>query len=66
VSSHALTVTVYTAIVLAGVGLQVVSRRPGSRVPSLGGVVRLVTSSRSGRVGLVAGWAWLGLHFFAR
>ena len=65
-SSHAVTVTVYSAIVLAGVVLHVVGRSAASRVPSLGDMVRLVTSSRSGRIGLVAGWAWLGLHFFAR
>ena len=65
-SSHAVTVMVYAAIVLAGVLLQIVSRNPRARVPSLGAVIRKAASTRSGRVGLLAGWAWLGLHFFAR
>ena len=65
-NSHATTVVVYAAIVLAGVVLQRVSRRQGSPVPSLGVVIRRVMSTKSGRVGVVAGWAWLGLHFFAR
>jgi hypothetical protein len=25
-----------------------------------------VMRTRSGRVGVMAGWVWLGLHFFAR
>ena len=65
-TSHAVTVVVYATIVLAGVVLQLVSRREGSAVPPLGNVLRRVMSSKSGRVGVVAGWAWLGLHFFAR
>ena len=65
-SSHSWTVVVYGAIVVAGVGFEVASRRVGSSIPSLGDVFRRVMRTRSGRVGVVAGWAWLGLHFFAR
>ena len=65
-SSHAWTVVGYSAIVMIGVALQVAGRRPGSRIPSLGDVARTVMRTRSGRVGVIAGWAWLGLHFFAR
>jgi hypothetical protein len=66
VSSHAVTAVGYAAIVLAGVLLQIVSRSPRAGVPSLGVVVRKAMATRPGRVGLLAGWAWLGLHFFAR
>jgi len=65
-SSHSWTVVAYGAIVAAAVGLQLASRRPDSPIPSLGNVFRRVMRTRSGRVGVVAGWAWLGLHFFAR
>ena len=65
-SSHSWTVVVYGAIAAAGVGLELASRRAGSAIPSLGNVFRRVMRTRSGRVGVVAGWAWLGLHFFAR
>jgi hypothetical protein len=65
VSSRAITVVGYVVLVLVGVALQVASRR-SSTIPSLRAVVRRVMSSRSGRVGVMAGWAWLGLHFFAR
>jgi hypothetical protein len=66
VSSRAVTVVGYVVLVLAGVVLEAASRREGSPIPSLRQVVRRVMSSRSGRVGVMAGWAWLGLHFFAK
>jgi hypothetical protein len=44
----------------------VLSRRPGSRIPSLGELLTSVMRTRSGRVGVIAGWAWIGLHLFAR
>jgi hypothetical protein len=66
VSSHELTVAGYLLIAAAGVGLQLLSRRQGSRIPPLGAVVRWATRTRSGRIGVMAGWAWLGIHFFAR
>ena len=65
-NGHDVTVAGYTVIVFSGVGLQLLSRRPGSRIPSIGSVLSRVMRSRSGRVGVVAGWAWLGMHFFAR
>ena len=65
-SSRAITVAGYAVLVMVGVVLQGLSRRKGSRIPSLGTVLRRVLASRSGRVGVMAGWAWLGLHFFAR
>lgn len=61
-----LTLTVYGAIVAAGAGLEVRARQPASKIPTLGAVVEDVMRTRSGRVGLIAGWAWLGMHFFAR
>ncbi len=65
-TSRDVTVAGYLLIVSAGVGLRLLSSRKGSRIPTLGAVLRRVMRSRSGRVGVVAGWAWLGLHFFAR
>jgi hypothetical protein len=65
-NSHDLTVAVYVAIVLVGVLFQYLSTRPGSRIPSIGQLCTRVMRTRSGRVGVIAGWAWLGLHFFAR
>jgi hypothetical protein len=65
-SSHNVTVAGYLTLVLLGVALQLRSMSERSRIPSLGTVVGRAMRTRSGRVGIVAGWVWLGLHFFAR
>jgi len=65
-TSHDFTIAVYLLIVAVGVALQVRSYSEGSRIPSLAAVFSRVMRTRSGRVGIMAGWVWLGLHFFAR
>jgi Family of unknown function (DUF6186) len=65
-NSHDVTLTGYLVVLAAGVMLQLLSRRPGSRIPSLGAVITWAMSSRTLRVAILVGWAWLGLHFFAR
>jgi hypothetical protein len=66
VSSRELTIAGYLLIASAGAVLQLLSGRQGSRIPPLGAVLRWAMRTRSGRIGVVAGWAWLGIHFFAR
>ncbi|HKE99320.1 MAG TPA: DUF6186 family protein [Actinomycetes bacterium] len=63
-SSRGLTIAGYLLVVLAGVGLELFGRRPESRVPPLGAVLREAMRSRPGRIGVIAAWAWIGLHFF--
>jgi hypothetical protein len=65
-STHAVAVTGYLVIALAGVALEWFARRGSGRVPRFSEVVSRATRTRAGRVGVMAGWAWLGLHFFAR
>ena len=65
-SSHDLTVAGYVLIVLAGVCLQLLGAREGSAILPLGAVLDRAMRTRSGRVGVIAGWAWIGIHFFAR
>jgi hypothetical protein len=65
-TSHDFTIAVYLLIVAVGVGLQVWSYSERSRIPSLATVFSRIMRTRSGRVGVMAGWVWLGLHFFAR
>ena len=48
------------------VGLQLAATRDGSRIPSLGRVLAHIMRTRAGRIGVLTGWAWVGLHFFAR
>jgi hypothetical protein len=66
VSSHDIAILGYVVFVVALLVLQGLSLRRRSRVPSLGTVFSRVMRTRSGRVGMMAGWAWIGLHFFAR
>jgi hypothetical protein len=65
-SSRAVTIAGYLLIVGCGVALELSSRRRGSPVPSFGALLRRVMRTRSGRVGVLVGWAWLGVHFLAR
>jgi hypothetical protein len=65
-SSRALTIAGYILVVLALMALEVASSFRGSGVPPFRVVVERVMRTRSGRVRLLAAWAWLGLHFFAR
>jgi len=65
-SSHDLTIAVYVLFALCGVGLELLASGKRSKIPPLRDVFSRVMRTRSGRVGVVAGWAWLGLHFFAR
>jgi len=65
-SSHDFAIAVYLSFALAALVLELLSSHPGSRIPSLGSALRRAMRTRSGRVGVIAGWAWLGLHFFAR
>ena len=65
-NSHDVTIAGYVLLALAGLGLQLMSYGKHSRIPPLGIVFSRLMRTRTGRVGVVAGWAWLGLHFFAR
>jgi len=63
---RAVTLTGYLLLVAGGVALEVLARRPGSRVPEAGDLLTRAMASRSGRVSVLAAWTWVGLHFFAR
>jgi len=65
-SSHTITVTGYLLVVAAVAALQVVALTHRTSIPTLGAVLSRLMQSRSGRVGVLAGWAWIGLHFFVR
>ncbi|MGE5288899.1 MAG: DUF6186 family protein [Micromonosporaceae bacterium] len=65
-NSHDLTVLGYLVLVLAGLVLELLAtvRCPG--IPSLQEVLSRVMRTRTGRVGVLVAWAWVGLHFFSR
>lgn len=56
---------------LTALGIEIVSRREGAKIPSLAAICGFVMRYRVGRlpVGRIAVygfWWWLGWHFFAR
>ena len=64
-NSHDLTVYGYLVVMLAGLLLELLAART-RRIPSLGHVLTRIMRTRTGRVGMLVAWAWVGLHFFAR
>jgi Family of unknown function (DUF6186) len=65
-TSRELTIAGYLTVLAACVALQVTAVRKPERLPSLGRVFTHVMRTRTGRVGVLVAWAWLGLHFFAK
>lgn len=65
-SSHDITVIIYSLIAAAGLVLEMIGRSGRTDIPPLGVVLTRIMHSRKGRIGVMAGWMWLGLHYFAR
>jgi len=64
--TRAVTIGGFVAVILAGVVLEVVAKRPASRVASVGDVLGQVMRQRTGRVLVFVLWFWFGWHFIAR
>ncbi len=65
-SARDLTVAGYLFVLIAGVVIELIATRTRAGIPSLGEVFTRIMRTRTGRVGVLVAWAWLGLHFFAR
>lgn len=63
--SRTITLAGYCLFATALVVLQLASLVSG-RTPTIGQVASMITSRRSGRWLLLAGWLWLGWHLFVR
>ena len=64
-SSHEITIVGYLAMLGGIVLLQVLATRTRVPVPALGYLLTRAMRTRTGRVGVLVAWAWIGLHFFA-
>jgi hypothetical protein len=64
--SHEVTIAGYLLVAAGLVLLQVLAASTRAPVPSLGDLLTRAMRSRTGRVGVLVAWAWIGLHFFAR
>ncbi len=65
-NSHDLTVLGYLVFLLAGLLLELLATRTRMQIPALEQVLTRVMRTRTGRVGVLVAWAWVGLHFFAQ
>jgi hypothetical protein len=66
VTSRAISIMLFGLVAAAVLTLDLVARRPGSRIPTFGEVFGLLSRTRTGRVVVLGFWAWSGWHFFAR
>jgi len=65
VNSHTITIAGYLVVLAGIVLLQLLAARTRVPVPSLGDLLTRAMRTRTGRVGVLVAWAWIGLHFFA-
>ncbi len=61
-SARQIILTGYAVIVATGLIVGILSHR-SNRIATVGDVIDWILQTRSGRIALFAGWAWLGLHF---
>jgi hypothetical protein len=65
-SSHTVTLAGYLLVLALGTGLNALAHRPASRLPTLAAVVTRIMHSRTGKIAVIAWWAWLGVHLFSK
>jgi hypothetical protein len=61
-----LTIAGFTGMLSALVVLEILGRRAGNRIPTLGQWLGYLMRPRAGRMLVLLGWLWLGWHYFAR
>jgi hypothetical protein len=65
-TSRGVTIAGYLVVLAAGLAIQLLGWRSRPGVPPLGDVLTRIMRTRTGRVGILVFWAWMGLHFFAK
>jgi len=65
-NSRDITVLGYMAVLAACILVELLARRTRLRIPTLAEVLTHLMRTRTGRVGMLVAWAWVGLHFFGR
>jgi hypothetical protein len=65
-NSHDLTVLGFFVILSGLIGAEVIARSGRAEIPTFAEVITRIMRTRTGRVGILVAWAWLGLHFFAK
>lgn len=65
-TSGQITAVGFAAIGVAVLVVELLARRPGSRVPTFSELVGFVMRERWGRWAMLGLWWWLGWHFLSR
>ncbi|HEX4432176.1 MAG TPA: DUF6186 family protein [Frankiaceae bacterium] len=65
-SSFAVGITGYCLLLALLIGLTLAARRPGVPIASGSRLIASVRRTRTGRILLALGWAWVGWHLFVR
>ncbi|HEY7858983.1 MAG TPA: DUF6186 family protein [Candidatus Nanopelagicales bacterium] len=60
-----LTVSGYLVVLVSAILLMIASHLPSSTIPTFGSLMSRIMRTRSGRIAVLVGWLWLGMHFFA-
>jgi Family of unknown function (DUF6186) len=66
VITRTITILGFAVVIMALVTLEVLGRRKIGRIPTLSEWLGYVMRPRTGRALILAGWLWLGWHYFAR
>jgi Family of unknown function (DUF6186) len=66
VNTRAVTIVGFVVVIAGLVTLEILGRRKIGRIPTLGEWLGFVMRRRGGRAVILAGWLWLGWHYFAR
>jgi len=66
IPTRTVTIAGFAVLVAAMIALEILARRPGSRIPTVGQWLGYLTRPKLGRVLILLGWWWLGWHYFAR
>ncbi|HZG94190.1 MAG TPA: DUF6186 family protein [Mycobacteriales bacterium] len=64
-SGRAVSLLGFAALIAAAVALEVAGRRRG-RVATAGHALAAAMRTTGGRVAVLSGWLWVGVHFLAR
>lgn len=64
--TRVITIIGFSAVIAGIVILEIIARRPGTRIPTLGEWLGFLMRPKAGRAIILLGWLWLGWHYFAR
>ncbi len=65
-SSHWAAVLGFAILAVTVLAIDRLARRPQSQLAGFGTVMSRLMATRSGRIGVLVVWWWLGWHFLAR